>query len=303
MIYQSKLRTVIGCIALFAVFHVPAYAENADAAGIIISSSGNVTSVNKDGESQALSRRSSFFEGDTIVTSDDAKAKLRFSSGELLSLAPSTQFKIQQYHYDPALKESNTYSVQLLKGSFLSVSGAIVKLNPEGYKVETNVGTIGIFGTEVIVSDLQGKITFTVVHATGKVTMTTPEGQFDVKAGTQFTKSYGDDCQTGEKPTKVPSSASGGCQGAIVTIAVDDVTTLMEEAGLEPFTEEEIQAAIDVALQPVGATNDSAASESILNGELEIIILDSNGIPPFQIGTPPFVLQDPSVSGAVCGAP
>jgi len=128
------------------------FAAEPEAAGVVISASGDVHVVNDEGEKAALNRRSKVFEKQTIVTNPNSKAKVRFTDGGVVSIAPDSIFEINEYSYDADDTDDNVYSVKLIKGSMLSVSGAIVKGNPDAYKVETSVGTIGIAGTLFMVT-------------------------------------------------------------------------------------------------------------------------------------------------------
>jgi hypothetical protein len=115
--------------------------------GIVLLAVGEVSAQGADGASRALKRRSEIFEGDTLSVEQGARTQLRFSDGSLLSLPESSQFRVDEYRFDANEPNGEKAIYSLLKGGMRTLTGAIGKKEPENYRVNTPVATIGIRGT------------------------------------------------------------------------------------------------------------------------------------------------------------
>ncbi len=115
--------------------------------GTVIAITGNVVVRGKEKE-HVLLEQSEVFIGDLIVVAEEAKAQLQFIDGSVVNLISDTEFRVNQYQYRKLLQKDRVSS-ELLKGGLRLVSGSIAKKNPEGYEVNTPVGTIGLRGTVV----------------------------------------------------------------------------------------------------------------------------------------------------------
>ena len=85
--------------------------------------------------------------GDHIVTGHDARVGLRMVDGAVVSLGADTEFAVNDYRYQEQAGHG-TARLELIKGVFRAVTGAIGKLKERDFKVQTSVGTIGIRGTD-----------------------------------------------------------------------------------------------------------------------------------------------------------
>ncbi|MCW8919588.1 MAG: FecR family protein [Gammaproteobacteria bacterium] len=108
---------------------------------------GEVTAEDAGGAMRVLKRRSQILEGDTITVAQGGRAQIRFSDGSLLSLPESSQFRVDEYQLDANEPDRERAIYSLLKGGMRTLTGAIGKKNPENYRVNTPVATIGIRGT------------------------------------------------------------------------------------------------------------------------------------------------------------
>lgn len=114
--------------------------------GRVVVTTGSSSATGADGSQRKLERGAAVYEGDTLST-ERARAQVRFSDGSLVSLRPNTQFKVEEYRYDGQEGEEERGLFNLIKGGFRTISGAIGKLNQDNYQVKTAVATIGIRGT------------------------------------------------------------------------------------------------------------------------------------------------------------
>lgn len=124
-----------------------------EAAGQVMLASGKLEAKQPNQTLRVLKRGSAFYAADTLTTYANSQAQLRFTDGTLVSLRPNTVFKIDQYQFDskqPGDKKAGAveYTVSLIKGGFRSISGEIAKTDPNEYKINTKVATIGVRGTE-----------------------------------------------------------------------------------------------------------------------------------------------------------
>ena len=103
--------------------------------------------VNHRESSGNLSLGAQILVGDHIVTGRNARLGLRMSDGAVLSLGADTEFAINDYRYQEQTKQG-TARLELVKGVFRAVTGAIGKLGEHDFKVQTSVGTIGVRGTD-----------------------------------------------------------------------------------------------------------------------------------------------------------
>lgn len=86
------------------------------------------------------------YNGETVSTGVKAAVEITFTDGALLSQGPNSQVHLDDYVFDPD-SDAGEITIGLLEGTFRSVTGQIVDMNPEGFKIETPMSTIGIRGT------------------------------------------------------------------------------------------------------------------------------------------------------------
>lgn len=85
--------------------------------------------------------------GDRIVTGSNTRLALEMSDGALVTLGADTEFVISDYRFSEKLQQGSA-SMELLKGAFRAVTGAIGKFKERDFKVKTPVAVIGIRGTD-----------------------------------------------------------------------------------------------------------------------------------------------------------
>lgn len=85
--------------------------------------------------------------GDHIITGHNARVVLHMIDGAVLTLGADTEFVIDNYRYSKQAKQGSA-SLELVKGVFRAVTGAIGKLKQHDFKVKTAYAAIGIRGTD-----------------------------------------------------------------------------------------------------------------------------------------------------------
>jgi Ca2+-binding RTX toxin-like protein len=107
---------------------------------------GTAIAEGPDG-SRELTQGSPVYEGETITTQGSGSAtEIMFTDGATLSQGPSSSVRLDDYVFDPD-QDTGEMTLQLMEGSFRSVTGKIVDMNPEGFTIDTPLATIGIRGT------------------------------------------------------------------------------------------------------------------------------------------------------------
>ena len=142
-IFRMKNHALL--MALSAAYPVIGYSAGA---AQIDFATGAVTAVSSSGAQRPLVKGAEISNGDTIRTGDGGRAQVRFSDGALISLQPTTEFRVDNYEFSnqPTGQEKGFFS--LIKGGMRTITGLIGRSNRDNYKVTTSVATIGIRGTE-----------------------------------------------------------------------------------------------------------------------------------------------------------
>jgi len=117
-----------------------------DIIGQVIINVGELSAQNR-GATRNLNRRSSVYRGDTIHTGERSLTQIRLKDGALLSLRPHTELRLAEYRYNGQQDGSELSIVELIKGGFRTITGAIGHKNKKNYQVRTSIATIGIRGT------------------------------------------------------------------------------------------------------------------------------------------------------------
>lgn len=133
----------------------PAATESKDAlipVGRIVWLKGTVKAEHKSKGTRDLTKQSIVFVGDVLVTGGKTEAEIAFTDNTLLTLGANTRFAIKEYAYHPEKKDEKgsvgKFVMELIAGGFRTITGLIPKGDPEDYKVETPVATIGVRGTD-----------------------------------------------------------------------------------------------------------------------------------------------------------
>lgn len=91
----------------------------------------------------------SIYAGSRLVTTPGSTLGVSFKDNTVMSIGPDTQLVIDQYLYAPRQGQLGLVA-SLLRGSLNYVSGQIAKLRPDGVRVNTPTGMIGVRGTQFV---------------------------------------------------------------------------------------------------------------------------------------------------------
>jgi len=138
---QIAATVVAGSIALISG---GVLADN----GSVSQLSGVLTVRKADGSVRILSQKSDIQPGDTINTTRDSYAQIKFPDGGQITLKPNTSVKLDRFNFSQAEPQKDSMVFGLLKGGVRAVTGLVGKRgDPDVYQMETATATVGIRGT------------------------------------------------------------------------------------------------------------------------------------------------------------
>lgn len=117
--------------------------------GRIALSVGDAKRVDTAGRTSPLRSGSSILEGDRIITGGDAVAIIVFIDEGRISLRSDSELVVKHYKVDPAGQRSRL-DFELVRGSVRQISGEAAKLQPEQYRLNTPIASIGVRGTDFL---------------------------------------------------------------------------------------------------------------------------------------------------------
>ena len=119
-------------------------------AGFVKSVQGTVRLVAPSGEKRALKSGDAVAATHKIETEAGSGASVVLRDGTVLVLGPSSQLDLKQFSFDTTTQEGGLF-VSLARGSLRMISGLLGK-RPETVRIDTQTATIGIRGTDFIVT-------------------------------------------------------------------------------------------------------------------------------------------------------
>jgi hypothetical protein len=89
--------------------------------------------------------------GDVLKTGADGSVGVTMSDNSLLSAGPNSMLALDRYEFDSTTSQGQ-FDASLQKGSLAVISGRIAKQSPDAMKIRTPSSTLGVRGTEFVVS-------------------------------------------------------------------------------------------------------------------------------------------------------
>lgn len=154
----ATARPPLAALYLLLALAAPTGVLAADA-GVANFVFGDVAVRSANGNSTPLQKGRAVQSGDDIVTGAGAQAQIRFSDGGMVAIQPNSQFKLASYA-DKNDAKTDSFLVELARGSLRAITGLIGKRNRDNYKVITNTATIGIRGSSFLIAyNTDGSVT------------------------------------------------------------------------------------------------------------------------------------------------
>ncbi len=104
--------------------------------------------IERDGKSIEISVGDAIYSTDRIETLENSSAQIKFSDGAIASLSSNSELWIEDFVFEEGKDPS--FILNLAEGAMRSLSGEIVKQNPDAFKIVTPNSTAGIRGTELL---------------------------------------------------------------------------------------------------------------------------------------------------------
>jgi lipoprotein-anchoring transpeptidase ErfK/SrfK len=177
------LRSIllISLSALSAFHTTLSCAADAPIIGLVVWVTGTMKAAAPNAAPRTLARRSPIYETDTITTDKGGSGEIVFKDNSIVSVRNETTLEIAKFRYAKgAPAGTNSEALNLIKGGFRTITGAITKENPQAYKANTPVATIGVAGTvysayfDRVANDLFTKLDRGIVYVSnsaGKITL------------------------------------------------------------------------------------------------------------------------------------
>jgi hypothetical protein len=141
-----KLAALAGaCVVLLAC----AAAAEDTRIGTIKTLKGDARVIGPEG-SVAASIGGAVRQNETLETGPDGALGLAFIDNTTLSMGPKSRITLTKVVFNPDQNDF-AFATNIVKGTFMFVSGSIAKLAPQSVRITTPVNTIGIRGTRFLV--------------------------------------------------------------------------------------------------------------------------------------------------------
>jgi hypothetical protein len=153
------------------------------AAGKITSVNGNVTVSIGGGAPLPVAADSFVAQGNEVASGANSRAVMRMDDGQVFAVGANSRFKIDTYRYrSNAPQEGGATLLAFLQGSLRVVSGLIASKSPQNFAVRTATATIGVRGTDFMLSlGADGQLYFQVLD--GAIEVTTSAGTVSFSSG------------------------------------------------------------------------------------------------------------------------
>lgn len=109
--------------------------------------SGEASAVDSRREERRLAVGSPVYQGDIVQTGQKSYAVLVFLDESRVTLQPGARMEVERYRYEPSQPGVGLAVLRLLRGGVRALTGALARTQPQSFRVETTVATIGIRGT------------------------------------------------------------------------------------------------------------------------------------------------------------
>jgi len=133
--FISMSSLLLSLFLLGCLLTSPAYTQESQAIGRVLSTSGSVTARDLEGTLRNLSRRSDIFAGDTVITGPDSFAQLRMVDSAQISFKADTEFTFSEYNSDGPGAAADNALMEMVRGGFHTISGTIGDDADDEYQV------------------------------------------------------------------------------------------------------------------------------------------------------------------------
>lgn len=181
MISNFRKIVVFSLLLLFVQLFLIRNSWSADYVASVSFSRGTVTAVNKNEKLSRLLRRGHKVRvGDIIKTESKSMVQLVFKDRSMLYIKENSIMEIEEFQYKSKNKKDSMVT-SIAKGSVRALTGLIGKQNPEQVKFKSPVGTIGIRGTAIEITERKGGNAYEILVDFGKVSLSNSAGELFIE--------------------------------------------------------------------------------------------------------------------------
>lgn len=135
--------------ALVAILTLAGGVSAADPIGFVVAVQGYATATGTDGQERRLQLKSEILLDDRLITGRAARLQVLFDDDAVITQGENSEMVVDKYIYSPKEKKHASCAMKFASGLFRVVTGKIAAINPERFKVQTRMASIGIRGCEV----------------------------------------------------------------------------------------------------------------------------------------------------------
>lgn len=134
---------------LFWLQGLAVQATTAPSVASVALSVGDVKRISAQGAEVTLATGALIAEGDHIITGNNAVAILVFNDEGRVSLRANSELVVKHYKQDPTGADT-LLEFELVRGAVRQISGQAARKQPERYRLNTPIATIGVRGTDFL---------------------------------------------------------------------------------------------------------------------------------------------------------
>lgn len=129
----------------------PTTALDVQAAGTLKIVDGDVRVVGTDYEERRVKPGDRIASTERLITGRESAASVVLRDGTVMALGPRTNVDLSRFNYNATTQEGSL-AVRLVRGSMRMITGLIGRTNPDAVSVATRTATVGIRGTDFVVT-------------------------------------------------------------------------------------------------------------------------------------------------------
>lgn len=155
---DNIVKTLSILLALMAL----AFMDVAAASAVATSVAGTVRVQSGQAAPRILRQGDEVVQGDTVSTGPNSSVVLKFDDGQVTALTGNSRMQVTAYEYNPQAHTGNML-LSLFVGGMRAITGLIGHAQPDKVKYRVATATIGIRGSEGIMTTDGANVVLTVI--------------------------------------------------------------------------------------------------------------------------------------------
>jgi hypothetical protein len=141
MVSKALWQRVLFCLLL-----IWPWLAWAGATATAVTGTARLTPAKGNGEPLVVGQR--IESGARVETGEGSGAVLRFDDGQVIALTANTNYRVDDFRFNPHKPEEGSFVSTLFRGALRAITGLIGESNKKGFAMKTETATIGIRGTD-----------------------------------------------------------------------------------------------------------------------------------------------------------